>query len=273
MAEECNHQCGSCGVAGCNDRTELPTPKGRKNVKHIYGVLSGKGGVGKSLVTGLLACALRKKGLKVAVLDADITGPCVPRMFGLKPPLKGDDEGIFPALTESGIKAISMNLILPEESMHVAWRGPVINGVLTQFWNDIHWEDVDVMLIDMPPGTSDVAFTVLRGMPIEGIVTVSAPQDMVGMIVTKALGFAQNADVPLVGLVENMAYFECGKCGEKHYIYGEPMGEQIAQKYGIPAYAQLPMDPSFAHACDTGNIESIDVGGALEPIIAQMNVD
>ena len=157
MAEECNHQCGSCGVAGCNDRTEMPTPKGRKNVKHIYGVLSGKGGVGKSLVTGLLACALRKKGLKVAVLDADITGPCVPRMFGLKPPLKGDDEGIFPALTESGIKAISMNLILPEESMHVAWRGPVINGVLTQFWNDIHWEDVDVMLIDMPPGTSDVA--------------------------------------------------------------------------------------------------------------------
>ncbi|MDO4502284.1 MAG: Mrp/NBP35 family ATP-binding protein [Coriobacteriia bacterium] len=273
MAEECNHQCGSCSVSGCGDRTEMPAPKGRKNIKHIYGVLSGKGGVGKSLVTGLLACALRKKGLKVAVLDADITGPCVPRMFGLKPPLVGDEDGIFPAQTETGIKAISMNLILPEESMHVAWRGPVINGVLTQFWNDIHWEDVDVMLIDMPPGTSDVAFTVLRGMPIEGIVTVSAPQDMVGMIVGKALGFAQNADVPLVGLVENMAYFECGKCGEKHYIYGDPMGEEIAKKYDIPAYAQLPMNPEFARACDTGKIESIDIADALDPIIEQLNVD
>ena len=274
MAEECTHDCSSCGVAGCGDRAaEEYKPTARRNVKHVIGVLSGKGGVGKSLVTGLLATQLAKKGLKVAIMDADITGPCVPREFGLTAPVRADADGIYPKETAGGIKVISINLMLPQEDMPVAWRGPVINGVLNQFWDEVHWEDVDVMLVDMPPGTSDVAFTILRGMPIDGIVTVSAPQEMVGMIVGKALNFTKDFEVPILGLVENMAYFQCDECGKKHYIYGEPQGQAVAEKYGVPAYAQLPMDPAFARACDHGQIESIEIGDALDAIIEKLPLD
>ena len=270
---DCNGSCSSCGVAGCGDRVEEERPVARKNVKHVYGVFSGKGGVGKSLVTGLLASALNKKGLRVGVLDADITGPCVPRMFGLKPPLTADNDGINPAVTESGIKVISVNLMLPAEDMPVAWRGPVLNSVLLQFWNEVNWEDLDVLLIDMPPGTSDVAFTALGQMSMEGMITVSAPQELVGMIVGKAVNFASEFKVPVLGLVENMAYFKCDECGKKHYLYGMPQGKGVCEKYGIGAYAQLPIDPAIAAACDRGEIESVDLGDALDDIIATLKVD
>lgn len=270
---DCGGNCGSCGVEGCGDRAEEQVPLARKNIKHVYGVFSGKGGVGKSLVTGLLASALRKRGLKIGILDGDITGPCIPRLFGLKPPLTADDQGINPAVTESGIKTVSVNLMLPAEDMPVAWRGPVLNSVLLQFWNEVNWEDLDVLLVDMPPGTSDVAFTVLGQMNMEGIVTVSAPQELVGMIVGKAVNFAQSFDVPVLGLVENMAYFKCDECEKKHYIYGQPQGKGVCEKYDIKAYAQLPIDPAIATACDRGEIESIDLGDALDPIIETLKVD
>lgn len=267
MAEECTHDCSSCGVAGCGDREEQPITA-RKNVKHVFAVYSGKGGVGKSLVTGLLASALQKQGKKVGVLDADITGPSVPRMFGLKPPLTADNDGINPAATESGIKVMSINLMLPEEDIPVAWRAPVLNSAIQQFWNEVNWEDIDVLLVDMPPGTSDVAFTVLRQIPVEGVIAVSAPQELVGMIVGKAVHLAQDFDVPVVGLVENMAYFQCDECDKKHYIYGTPQGGYVAQKYNIGAYATLPVNPAIAKACDKGQVETVDMGDLLDPIMA-----
>ena len=273
MAEECTHDCSSCGVAGCGDREDEPRPIARKNVKHVFAVFSGKGGVGKSLVTGLLASALCKQGKKVGILDADITGPSVPRMFGLRPPLTADDDGINPAVTESGIKVMSINLMLPQEDLPVAWRGPVVNSAIQQFWEEVNWEDLDILLIDMPPGTSDVAFTVLRQIPVEGIITVSAPQELVGMIVGKAVNFAKEFEVPVVGLVENMAYFQCDECGKKHYIYGDPQGAYVAQKYGIGAYADLPVNPAVAHACDKGQVEQIDVQGMLDSILALIPQD
>ncbi len=271
---ECDGGCSTCGVQGCGSRTEdEQTPVGRKNIKHVYGVLSGKGGVGKSLVTGLLAGALRRRGLSVGVLDADITGPCAPRLFGLKPPITADEDGLNPAITETGIKVMSVNLMLPEEDMPVAWRGPVINGVLQQFWNEVNWEDLDVLLVDMPPGTSDVAFTALGQMDMEGIITVSAPQELVGMIVGKAVNFAHEFEVPVLGLVENMAYFQCDECGKKHFIYGEPQGQAVCEKYDIAAYAQLPIDPNIAKLCDGGKVEYIDAGKMLDPILDVLKVD
>ena len=271
---DCDGGCSSCGVQGCGDRTEeQQVATGRKNIKHVYGVLSGKGGVGKSLITGLLATSLQRKGYKVGILDADVTGPCVPRMFGQKPPLTADQDGINPATTKSGIKTISVNLMLPEEDMPVAWRGPVINGILLQFWNEVNWEDLDVLLIDMPPGTSDVAFTALGQMDMDGIITVSAPQELVGMIVGKAVNFAKEFEVPVVGLVENMAYYECDECGKKHYIYGEPQGEAVCEKYGIGAYTQLPLDPNIASMCDKGQIEFIEATERMQPIIDVLNLD
>ncbi|MGN1361082.1 MAG: Mrp/NBP35 family ATP-binding protein [Eggerthellaceae bacterium] len=269
---DCSHDCGSCGSAGDCAEYEEPS-NARANVKHVYGILSGKGGVGKSLVTGLLACALQRRGLKVAILDADITGPCIPRQFGLNPPLTADADGINPKITNTGIKVMSINLMLPEDDLPVAWRGPVINSAIKQFWGEVNWEDVDVLLVDMPPGTSDVAFTVLREMPVEGIVTVSAPQEMVGMIVGKAVNFTKDFDIPVLGLVENMAYFVCDDCNKKHYIYGQPQGQAVAKKYGIGAYTTLPMDPRIAMACDKGEIEYVDMGHMLDPILDQLNVD
>ena len=236
-------------------------------------MLSGKGGVGKSLVTGLLACVLQRRGLKVGVLDADITGPCIPRLFGMKPPITADEDGLNPAVTENGIKIMSVNLMLPQEDDPVAWRGPVINGVLQQFWDEVNWEDLDVLLVDMPPGTSDVAFTVLGQIPTEGIITVSAPQELVGMIVGKAVNFAKEFEVPVLGLVENMAYFQCDECEKKHYIYGEPQGKTVCEKYDIKAYSQLPLDPNIAKLCDAGKVETIDASGMLDAVIDVLKVD
>ena len=275
--EECSHECSSCGVAGCGDREgqagpSTLEPNKRTNVKHVIGVVSGKGGVGKSLVTSLLASEMNKRGHKVAILDADITGPSIPKSFGVTDRLTADADGINPAKSASGIEVMSVNLMLPEGDMPVAWRGPVVTGAIKQFWQEVNWGDVDYMFVDMPPGTSDVFLTVFQSLPVDGIVTVSAPQELVAMIVGKAVNLAKSLEVPVVGLVENMAYFKCDDCGKEHHIFGEPQGRAVADKYGIPSVATLPMDPSFARLVDEGKVESYNVEGALDPIIDQIEV-
>lgn len=275
MAEECSHECSSCGVSGCGDRTAeagpstLETNK-RSNIKHVVGVVSGKGGVGKSLVTSLLASEMNKRGHKVAILDADVTGPSIPKSFGVDARLTADADGINPAKSESGIELMSVNLMLPEGDMPVAWRGPVVTGAIKQFWQEVNWGDVDYMFVDMPPGTSDVFLTVFQSLPVDGIVTVSAPQELVAMIVGKAVNLAKSLEVPVVGLVENMAYFKCDECGKEHHIFGEPQGAAVAEKYDIPAVATLPMDPTFARLVDEGKVEAYEVEGALDGIIDQI---
>ncbi len=272
--EECTHECSSCGVAGCGDRTAAgPStfePNKKSTIKHVIGVVSGKGGVGKSLVTSLIASELAKRGNKVAILDADVTGPSIPKSFGIHGHLLADQDGIYPAESESGIKVMSVNLMLPEEDMPVAWRGPVITGILRQFWQETNWGEIDYMLIDMPPGTSDVFLTVFQSFPVDGIITVSAPQELVAMIVGKAVNLAHNLNVPVIGLVENMAYFKCDDCGKEHHIFGEPQGPAVADKYKIPAVATLPIDPKFAKLVDEGKVDQYDVEGKLDDILDQV---
>ena len=266
--------CSSCGVAGCGSRTApIEMPKNaRKNVSHIVGVVSGKGGVGKSLVTSLLASEMSKRGFKVGILDADITGPSIPKTFGVSNRVSADADGINPALSNSGIKIMSINLMLPQDDIPVAWRGPVITGILKQFWEETNWEDLDYLFVDMPPGTSDVFLTVMQTFPIDGIVTVSAPQELVAMIVGKAVNLAHDMSVQVLGLVENMAYFKCDECSKEHYIFGEPQGRFVAKRYQIPAYATLPLDPAFAHLCDMGKVEDYDVDHKLDTIIEQIEL-
>ncbi len=272
--EECTHECSSCGVAGCGDPTAAgPStfePNKKSTIKHVIGVVSGKGGVGKSLVTSLIASELAKRGNKVAILDADVTGPSIPKSFGIHGHLLADQDGIYPAESESGIKVMSVNLMLPEEDMPVAWRGPVITGILRQFWQETNWGEIDYMLIDMPPGTSDVFLTVFQSFPVDGIITVSAPQELVAMIVGKAVNLAHNLNVPVIGLVENMAYFKCDDCGKEHHIFGEPQGPAVAEKYKIPAVATLPIDPKFAKLVDEGKVDQYDVEGKLDDILDQV---
>ena len=256
----CNGSCSSCGTSGCSSRTEREEAStARANVKHVIGVVSGKGGVGKSLVTCLLASTLSKIGYKVGILDADITGPSIPKAFGLHGRLMGDKDGILPFATESGIEVVSTNLMLDEEDAPVAWRGPVITGLLKQFFGQTNWEELDYLLVDMPPGTSDIFLTVMQSMNLDGIVTVSAPQELVSMIVGKAVNLANTMNVPVLGLVENMAYFKCDECGKKHYIFGNPQGAEVAKRYGIAAHAELPLDPKFANLVDAGKVEEYDV--------------
>lgn len=274
MAEECTHECGSCGESGCGDRTQQGpstiSTNSRSNVKHVIGVVSGKGGVGKSLVTSLLASEMQKRGKKVGILDADVTGPSIPKTFGITNPLTADADGVIPAQTQSGIKVMSTNLMLPKDDVPVAWRGPVVSNAIRQFYSETNWGDIDYLFVDMPPGTSDVLLTVFQSLPVDGIVTVSAPQELVAMIVGKAVNLAHDMNVELLGLVENMAYFVCDECNKKHHIFGEPQGAAVAERYSIPAYATLPIDPSFARLCDAGKVEDYDVAGALDPIIAQI---
>ncbi len=272
MADEldCGGACSGCSVEGCGSRTEPPKPTARVNIKHIIGVVSGKGGVGKSLVTSLLAAEMNRKGYKVGILDADITGPSIPKTFGIKGRLSADADGINPAITESGIKVMSVNLLLPQDDMPVAWRGPVITGILNQFRDETNWEDLDYLFLDMPPGTSDVFLTVMQQFQLDGIISVSAPQELVAMIVGKAVNLAHDMNVSVLGLVENMAYFKCDECGKEHWIFGEPQGKVVAKRYQIPAFATLPVDPAFARLCDLGKIEDYDVEGALDSIIGQI---
>lgn len=278
MAEECSSGCGSCEVAGCADRSvPMPTikpttvaPNARSTIKHVIGVVSGKGGVGKSLVTSLLAAQMHKRGFQVGILDADLTGPSIPKAFGITDPLAADRDGMVPIASKSGIKVISTNLMLPEEDVPVAWRGPVVSNVIKQFFSETSWGEIDYMFVDMPPGTSDVLLTVFQSLPIEGIVTVSAPQELVAMIVGKAVNLATDMNIALLGLVENMAYFTCDSCSKEHYIFGQPQGSSVAKRYHIPAYATLPIDPAFARLCDAGKVEDYELNGALDPVIDQI---
>ncbi len=272
---ECSGSCSSCGVSGCGDRTEAQgpstaAPNKRANIKHVIGVVSGKGGVGKSLVTSLLACEMNRRGFSVGIMDADVTGPSIPKSFGLKGGLKACEDGIIPPATESGIKVMSVNLMVPQDDVPVAWRGPVVSGVVTQFWQETCWGDIDYLFVDMPPGTSDVFLTVFQSLPVDCIVTVSAPQELVAMIVGKAVNLAHSLEVPVVGLVENMAYFKCDECEKKHFIFGEPQGAAVAERYEIPAVATLPMDPAFARLVDAGKVEEYELAGALDEVIAQV---
>ncbi len=275
--ENCAHDCGSCGVAGCGDRAEAtgPTvlePNKKSDIKHVIGVVSGKGGVGKRLVTCLLACEMQRRGKKVGILDADVTGPSIPKAFGIDNPLTADSDGIIPAQTKTGIRMVSTNLMLPEEDMPVAWRGPVVSNAVRQFFNEVNWGELDYLFVDMPPGTSDVLLTVFQSLPIDGIVTVSAPQELVAMIVGKAVHLAKDMNVDVLGLVENMAYFVCPDCGKEQHIFGEPQGAEVAEKYSIPAYATLPIDPEFASKCDAGKVDEYEVAGRLNAIIDQIEM-
>lgn len=259
---DCNHDCGSCS-ASCAERQEDPGIKKApmnqlSDVRKVIGVVSGKGGVGKSSVTSMLASALRKQGKNVAVLDADITGPSIPKAFGLSDKAMGNDEMLLPSVTKSGIKAMSINLLLENETDPVVWRGPILGGVIEQFWSDVAWGDIDVMLVDMPPGTGDVALTVYQSLPVDGIIIVTSPQELVGMIVEKAVKMAELMEIPVLGIVENMSYFKCPDCGQNHSIFGESHIEEIAARYGVPNVAKLPLDSRVAKACDEGTIEKFE---------------
>ncbi len=269
MSENCNHDCSSCGE-NCESRSAIQKEKlvDGCRVGKVFGIVSGKGGVGKSLVTALLASAMQKKGLKTAILDADITGPSIPKMFGVHTRAMADGRGLYPEETAGGTKIMSANLLLENESDPVIWRGPVIAGLVKQFWNEVVWDDVDYMFVDMPPGTGDVPLTVFQSLPVDGIIIVTSPQDLVGMIVGKAVRMAYQLNIPVVGIVENMAYFQCPNCGEKHYIYGESHVEDLAAQYVIDNTAQIPIDPSYAALCDKGEVEKIEAPSLAELVDA-----
>ncbi len=255
---ECTHDCSTCGQ-NCGQRTEpeslLQKPHEQSHIKKVIGVCSGKGGVGKSMVTSLLAVTMQRMGLKVGILDADITGPSIPREFGLKQKAEGNDTGIFPVRTTTGIDVMSLNLLLPNDSDPVAWRGPIIAGAVTQFWTDVIWGDKDVLFIDMPPGTGDVMLTVCQSIPVDAAVLVSTPQELVGMIVEKSIKMVDMLNIPVIGLVENMSYVQCPDCGKKIEVFGESHVNEIARQYGIPHTAALPIDRKLAASADKGMIE------------------
>lgn len=263
-------QCGTLpACAGCHSNPanqQEPEKKKAPDVRKVIGVVSGKGGVGKSLVAAQLAVLLRRKGYEVGILDADITGPSVPKMFGISDKAMGDGETILPARTHNDIKLMSVNLLLEEEDMPVIWRGPVISGVVTQFWEDVAWGKLDAMVIDMPPGTGDVPLTVFQSIPVDGIVVVTTPQDLVGMIVRKAVNMANMMNIPVLGIVENMSYALCPDCGKQIHVFGESHVAEEAAKLGLPVLARLPIDPQTAHLCDAGEIERVD-GAALQEAV------
>ena len=258
---ECTHDCSTCGEA-CAERTEefdfRAKANPNSNVKKVIAVMSGKGGVCKSLVTASLAAACQKAGKKAAVLDADITGPSIPKTFGIHERAMGNDEGILPVETKTGVKLMSLNLLMENETDPVVWRGSLIAGTVKQFWTDVQWGDVDYMFVDMPPGTGDVPLTVFQSLPVDGIIVVTSPQELVGMIVEKAIKMAEMMDVPILGLVENYSYFTCPDCGREHKIFGESRLEDIANAHGIPILARLPIDPALAKACDEGRVEQLE---------------
>lgn len=257
---ECSHDCGSC-AQNCADRTapqsllEKLNPHAR--VQKVIAVCSGKGGVGKSMVTALLAATAQKQGLQAAVLDADITGPSIPKMFGVHERAQGDQSGVYPVCSSSGVQLMSLNLLLDDQTDPVIWRGPLITGTVKQFWTEVIWDNVDVLFVDMPPGTGDTTLTVFQSLPVDGIVFVSTPQELVGMIVEKAVKMARTMHLPLTALVENMSYFVCPDCGKEHEIFGKSQAQTLAQKYHIEATARLPLNPELAAAADRGGIEGL----------------
>ena len=254
---ECTHDCSTCGADCASRQAEslLAPPNAMSHIKKVIAVMSGKGGVGKSLVTGLLAVLAARNGNKTAILDADITGPSIPKMFGVRDPAMGCEDGILPAQTRTGIRLMSLNLLLEKDTDPVVWRGSLISGTVKQFWTDVVWGDVDYMFVDMPPGTGDVPLTVFQSLPVDGVLIVTTPQELVGMIVEKAVNMAKMMNIPVLGLVENMSWIACPDCGQKIYPFGEGRSKQAAEGLGVPLLARLPLDPSLANACDRGLIE------------------
>ena len=256
---ECTHDCSTCSSKDCKSR-EIQKEKlnEQSSVKRVIGIVSGKGGVGKSIVTSMLAVQSMRKGYKTAIIDADITGPSIPRAFGITEPVMSDGEHMIPSSSKNGIDVVSINLMLEDETRPVVWRGPVIAGVVKQFWTDAVWNDVDFMFVDMPPGTGDVPLTVFQSLPLDGIVIVTTPQDLVSMIVEKAVKMANMMNVPVLGLVENMSYVVCPDCGKEIRIFGNGKVDEIAERYGFDVLGRLPVDPALASLCDSGSIEDMD---------------
>ena len=258
---ECTHNCSTCG-SDCASRKEpqsLLAPANKlSNVKKVIGIVSGKGGVGKSLVTSMMAVLSSRRGHKTAILDADITGPSIPKIFGTKGEVTGCEDGMYPLSTKTGIEMMSVNLLLQDEKMPVVWRGPVIAGTVKQFWTDVVWGDVDFMYVDMPPGTGDVPLTVFQSLPIDGIIIVTTPQELVSMIVSKAANMAKIMNIPVLGIVENMSYIECPDCGKKLEVFGKSHVDEVAAEFGYPVLGKVPLDPKVAALCDKGMLELME---------------
>ena len=258
----CTHDCGSCPSAGgCGSfdpKSLLEETNEFNNIKKVIAVVSGKGGVGKSLVTSLMTISMQRRGGVCGIMDADVTGPSIPKMFGVDEKAEGNDVGIFPLLTSTGIKTISVNNLLENDSDPVLWRGPIIAGLVKQFWTDVLWGETDYLFVDMPPGTGDVALTVFQSIPVDGIIVVTSPQDLVSMIVEKAVKMAEMMDVPVLGLVENMAYLECPHCGEQIPVFGQSRTQEVAEAHGLEVLGRIPIDPKLAAACDRGMIETFE---------------
>ena len=261
MSEECTHDCSTCSSnCGSKDpKSLLVAPHPNSKIGKVIGVVSGKGGVGKSMVTDLLAVEFARRGYHCGILDADITGPSIPKAFGITEKAQGNETTIFPVKSKKyGVDIMSINVLLEKESDPVVWRGPVIGGTVRQFWSDTLWDNVDYLFVDMPPGTGDVALTVFQNIPIDGIVVVTSPQDLVSMIVGKAMKMASLMNIPVLGLVENMSYALCPDCGKKIHVFGESHIGEIAEEYHVPVLAQMPINPSLASACDNGTVEDLD---------------
>ncbi len=259
MSENCDQNCKSCSTE-CNERQEKQTdfsekPHQLSHIKKVIGVISGKGGVGKSLVASLLAVLMRRKGYNTAIFDADITGPSIPKAFGIKSKAMSNEQGLLPIESSTGINIMSINLLLKEDTDPVIWRGPLIANTVKQFWTDVIWGDVDFMFIDMPPGTGDVALTVFQSVAVDGIIIVTSPQELVSMIVSKAVKMATKMNIPIMGIIENMSYLKCPDCGKEIKMFGESHIEKVAKDHGIPVLGKLPIDPAIASACDRGMVE------------------
>lgn len=266
----CNGNCSSCG-SDCADRTAeslLAALNPKSNVKKVIAVVSGKGGVGKSTVTSLLAVAMARQGKRVGILDADITGPSVPTAFGVTECQGANEDGLYPALTRGGIQVMSINLLLDNPADPVVWRGPVIAGAVKQFWTDVIWEDVDYLFVDMPPGTGDVPLTVFQSLPVDGIVIVTSPQDLVSLIVSKAVKMANMMHIPVLGFVENYAYLQCPDCGRKISVFGKSHLDEVAAQFGLPVLARLPIDPAVAEAFDSGLMETVPTDALADVVEA-----
>ena len=262
MSEECNHDCSSCS-ADCSSRSPeslIEKPHEKSKIKKVIGVVSGKGGVGKSMISSMLAVNFQRKGYRTAILDADITGPSIPKAFGITARATGNETGIDPVVTKTGIQTMSVNLLLEDNTDPVIWRGPVIAGTVKQFWQDVIWTDVDYMFVDMPPGTGDVPLTVFQTIPVDGIVIVTSPQELVSMIVGKAVKMAQMMNIPIVGIIENMSYVECPGCKERIEVFGKSHVEEVAARYELPLLGKIPMTPNIAAASDAGDVENLEDG-------------
>ena len=269
----CSGNCSSCGSSDCGDRKAeslLAKLNPKSTVKKVIGVVSGKGGVGKSTVTSMLAVAMNKTGKRVGVLDADITGPSAPTAFGVTECQGADKDGLYPALTRDGIQVMSINLLLDDSTAPVVWRGPVIAGAVKQFWTDVIWDDVDYMFVDMPPGTGDVPLTVFQSLPVDGIVIVTSPQDLVSLIVAQAVKMANMMHIPVLGFVENYSYLQCPDCGKKISVFGKSHIDEIAASFQLPVLAKLPIDPTIAESFDNGMMETVntdDFNGVIDAIL------